>query len=111
MSVTISATPGLLTGLKVLDPTWAAAGPVVTTFLAFMGADVVKVEHSSRPDLMRVTDKQYGYGDDRGINESLQFNELAADKRSIELDLTQSTDLAAAVQLAGVADGSTDGRF
>ena len=104
MSVTIPAAPGLLTGLKVLDLTWAAAGPVVTTFLAFMGADVVKVEHSSRPDLMRVSAKQYGYGDDRGINESPQFNELAADKRSIELDLTQSTDLAVAVQLAGVAD-------
>jgi benzylsuccinate CoA-transferase BbsF subunit len=104
VSVTIPAATGLLTGLKVLDLTWAAAGPVVTTFLAFMGADVVKVEHSSRPDLMRVSDKLYGYGDDRGVNESPQFNELAAGKRSIELDLTQSTDLAVAAQLAGVAD-------
>jgi benzylsuccinate CoA-transferase BbsF subunit len=100
----VSSTPGLLTNLKVLDLTWAAAGPVVTTFLAFLGADVVKVEHSSRPDLMRVSDKQYGYGDDRGVNESPLFNELAADKRSIELDLNQPADLAVAAELAGVAD-------
>jgi benzylsuccinate CoA-transferase BbsF subunit len=99
-----SVASGLLTGLKVLDFTWAAAGPVVTTFLGFLGADVVKVEHSSRPDLMRVSDKQYGYRDDRGVNESPLFNELAADKRSVELDLGQPDDLAVAMELAHVAD-------
>jgi benzylsuccinate CoA-transferase BbsF subunit len=91
-------------GLKVLDFTWAAAGPVVTTYLAFLGADVVKVEHAARPDLMRVSDKQYGYGNDRGINDSPLFNELAADKRSIELDLNNSRDLGVAMELALSAD-------
>lgn len=91
-------------GLRVLDFTWAAAGPVVTTFLAFLGADVVKVENAARPDLMRVSDRQYGYRATTGINESPLFNELAAGKRSIELDLTEPADLALAVDLAGVAD-------
>lgn len=91
-------------GLKVLDLTWAAAGPVVTTYLTFLGADVVKVEHSARPDLMRVSDKQYGYGNDRGINDSPLFNELAADKRSIELDLNNPDDLALATELALTCD-------
>jgi benzylsuccinate CoA-transferase BbsF subunit len=91
-------------GLKVLDFSWAAAGPVVTTFLAFLGADVVKVENSARPDLMRVSDRQYGYRATTGINESPLFNELASGKRSIELDLTEAADLALAVELASVAD-------
>ena len=91
-------------GLKVLDFTWAAAGPVVTTYLSFLGADVVKVENAARPDLMRVSDRQYGYGNDRGINDSPLFNELAAGKRSIELDLNRPEDLAIATELALKAD-------
>jgi crotonobetainyl-CoA:carnitine CoA-transferase CaiB-like acyl-CoA transferase len=100
----LSERAGPCAGLKVLDLTWAAAGPVVTTYLTFLGADVVKVEHSARPDLMRVSDKQYGYGNDRGINDSPLFNELAADKRSIELDLNDPEDLALATELALKAD-------
>lgn len=96
--------PGPYTGLKVLDFTWAAAGPVATTFLAFLGADVVKVEHHSRPDLMRVSDRQYGYGAIKSINESPLFNELNADKRSIELDLAEPADLQTAIELARAAD-------
>jgi benzylsuccinate CoA-transferase BbsF subunit len=98
------APAGPYAGLRVLDFTWAAAGPVATTFLAFLGADVVKVEQSSRPDLMRVSDRQYGYGAIKSINESPLFNELNADKRSIELDLTQPDDLQTAIELASVAD-------
>jgi benzylsuccinate CoA-transferase BbsF subunit len=94
----------LLPGLKVLDFTWAAAGPVATTFLSFLGADVVKVEHGSRPDLMRVSDRQYGYGAVRSYDESPLFNELASGKRSIDLDLRQPDDLQLAVDLAAVAD-------
>ena len=94
----------LLPGLKVLDFTWAAAGPVATTYLSFLGADVVKVEHGSRPDLMRVSDRQYGYGAVRSYNESPLFNELASGKRSIDLDLRQPGDLQTAVDLAAVAD-------
>ena len=54
------ARPGPYAGLKVLDLHMGGGGPVATTFLAFLGADVVKVEQSSRPDLMRVSDRQYG---------------------------------------------------
>lgn len=99
-----SAPGGPYEGLKVLDFTWAAAGPVATTFLAFLGADVVKVEQSSRPDLMRISDRQYGYGAIKSINESPLFNELNADKRSIELDLTRPDERQTAIALASVAD-------
>jgi crotonobetainyl-CoA:carnitine CoA-transferase CaiB-like acyl-CoA transferase len=95
---------GPYAGLKVLDLTWAAAGPVATTFLAFLGADVVKVEQSSRPDLMRVSDRQYGYGAVANVNESPLFNELASGKRSIELNLADPDDFRTAMELATVAD-------
>ncbi len=98
------ASEGPYASLKVLDFTWAAAGPVATTLLAFLGADVVKVEHSSRPDLMRVSDRQYGYGSGTGINESPLFNELNGGKRSIELDLGVEADRQTVVELASVAD-------
>lgn len=93
-----------LAGLKVLDFTWAAAGPIVTSIFAFLGADIVKVEHRSRPDLMRAAQKQYGYADDDDLDASPSFQEIAAGKRSIELDLRDPADRAVAFQLATVAD-------
>jgi crotonobetainyl-CoA:carnitine CoA-transferase CaiB-like acyl-CoA transferase len=93
-----------LAGLKVLDLTWAAAGPVITSIMAFLGADIVKVEHRSRPDLMRVAQKQYGYSSDDDLDSSPIFQELAAGKRSIELDLRDPHDRQVALRLAAVAD-------
>lgn len=42
-----------LDGLRVIDLTCFWAGPVATSYLASMGADVVKVESIQRPDGMR----------------------------------------------------------
>lgn len=42
-----------LSGLRVVDLTCFWAGPVATSYLASMGADVVKVESVQRPDGMR----------------------------------------------------------
>ena len=73
-----------LEGVRVLDFTWAAAGPYATLLLALLGAEVVKVESTRRPDPARrgfLTD----YG---GINRSPNFNELNCNKRSFQVDLT-----------------------
>ena len=93
-----------LEGLRVLDFTWAAAGPIATSIMAFLGADIAKVEHRSRPDLMRVAQKQYGYAEDDDLDASPAFQELAAGKRSIELDLKNPEDRALAFEMASVAD-------
>jgi crotonobetainyl-CoA:carnitine CoA-transferase CaiB-like acyl-CoA transferase len=92
-----------LAGVRVLDFTWAAAGPAITSMMAFLGADVVKVENRSRPDLMRIAGRQYGFGA-TDLNSSLMFQEIGAGKRSIELDLRDPDELAIAVRLAGAAD-------
>ena len=95
---------GPLAGLKVLDFTWAAAGPIVTSYMAWLGADIVKVEYRGRPDLMRAANRQYGYPGDQDLNSSPSFNEIAAGKRSIELDLRNEVDRRTARRLALVAD-------
>jgi len=43
-----------LNGLRVADLSWVIAGPTSTRYLASMGAEVVKVETSSRPDPGRI---------------------------------------------------------
>jgi crotonobetainyl-CoA:carnitine CoA-transferase CaiB-like acyl-CoA transferase len=43
-----------LNGVRVIDLSWVIAGPTSTRYLASMGAEVVKVETSSRPDPGRV---------------------------------------------------------
>jgi crotonobetainyl-CoA:carnitine CoA-transferase CaiB-like acyl-CoA transferase len=42
-----------LTGVKVADFTWSVAGPLTVKFLADHGAEVIHVESSTRPELLR----------------------------------------------------------
>ena len=44
---------GALTGLIVADFTAFAAGPLATKFLADHGAEVIKIESTARPDVVR----------------------------------------------------------
>jgi crotonobetainyl-CoA:carnitine CoA-transferase CaiB-like acyl-CoA transferase len=93
-----------LEGVRVLDFTWAAAGPYATCLLALLGAEVVKVESTRRPDPARrgfLTD----YG---GINRSPNFNELNLAKRSFQVDLSQPDGLALAHRLVDWADVVVD---
>ena len=73
-----------LAGIRVLDFSWAAAGPYATMLLALLGAEVIKVESLRRPDPAR-----RGFlADYGGINKSPNFNELNLNKKSFQIDLS-----------------------
>ncbi len=71
-----------LTGLRILDLTQYEAGPSCTQALAWLGADVVKVE---RPDT-----GDPGRGVARGVDHSEYFLNWNSNKRSVVLDLERA---------------------
>ena len=90
----------MLEGIRVLDFTWAAAGPYATLLLALLGADVVKVESTKRLDPARTGFIAHYEGTER----SPIFNELNLNKRSVEVDLTQPEGASMVKLLAGDVD-------
>ena len=73
-----------LDGIRVLDLTHNQAGPSCGQILAWLGADVIKVEPPGRGDIARVS------LNDRPGTDSLFFLFFNANKRSLALDLKQS---------------------
>jgi crotonobetainyl-CoA:carnitine CoA-transferase CaiB-like acyl-CoA transferase len=95
--------PLSLSGLRVVDLTAWWAGPSATHFLAAMGADVVKVESTPRPDGMRysfVPDPTAPDWWDHGP----VFFALNTNKRGITLDFTTERGLEVLQSLVERAD-------
>ena len=76
----------MLCGLKVLDFTTLLPGPLATLMLADLGADVVRVESPTRPDLARLAPP---YVEDDGPISCLHAY-LNRNKRSLALDLKKA---------------------
>ncbi|AIR97853.1 CaiB/BaiF CoA transferase family protein [Streptomyces glaucescens] len=92
-----SPPPPPLTGLRVLDLATLFAGPLAATLLGDFGADVVKVEHPTRPDPSR------GHGPSKdGVG--LWWKLLGRNKRTITLDLSRPGGRATLLRLAAGAD-------
>jgi formyl-CoA transferase len=79
-----SAHPRALTGVKILDLTQWEAGSACAQSLAFLGADVFKVERPKLGDPARIAS-----ADSPGAD-SLYFLVLNSNKRSITIDLQNS---------------------
>src|SRR5262249_5825094 len=91
-----------LEGVKVLDLTWAMAGPAMTRVMADFGATVMRVESSHHLDVAR-TIRPF-VNDTPGVDASgLLFN-MTTGKRSIGLDLRQPEARAVLDDLVGWAD-------
>ena len=92
----------LLDGLKVLDFTWAIAGPFVTKFLADHGATVIKVENAERLDMIRTFQP---FKDGKfGINRGGVWAAMNSGKRSLGLDMRRPEGVQIARRLAAWCD-------
>ena len=87
-----------LDGIRVLDLTHNQAGPSCAQILAWLGADVIKVEPPGRGDIARVSLS------DRPGTDSLFFLFFNANKRSLTLDLKQPQGKEAFRKLVQTAD-------
>ena len=71
-----------LEGIRVVEAATLFAAPIAGMLLGDYGADVIKIEHPSRPDPAR------GHGPSKdGVG--LWFKTLARNKRLVTLDLSQ----------------------
>lgn len=74
-----------LEGLKVADFSWVGVGPITGKCLADHGADVIRVESTTRADALRTAGPYKDNID--GWNRSQFFGEFNTSKRSLTLDL------------------------
>ncbi|HUP84600.1 MAG TPA: CoA transferase [Acidimicrobiales bacterium] len=105
--------PPPLARLKVIELTWAWAGPFVGRFLGAYGADVVRIEAGSYPDgwRTRLKWKQTGSPIPDGADPdgytwdaAALHNSLNRNKRSLSLDLTHPEGRALFLELLPNAD-------
>lgn len=94
-----NATAGCLAGVRILDLTQFEAGPSCTEALAWLGAEVVKVENPKGGDPGRTAFRGTGVGQD-----SWYFLLFNANKKSITLDLKSPRGIALVTELAKKAD-------
>lgn len=86
-----------LAGLRVIDASTLFAGPMAAMHLGDMGADVIKVEHPTKPDPAR------GHGPSRD-GQNLWWKTLGRNKRTVALDLHADDGRDAFLRLAATAD-------
>lgn len=91
-----------LTGIRVLDLSRVLAGPYATMILGDLGAEVIKVERPGRGDDTR----EWGppFVGPEGRQESTYFLSANRNKRSIELDLKDRSDIELLHRMVAWAD-------
>lgn len=93
-----------LAGLRVLEFTAGMAGPWIGRFMAYCGAEVIKVETVKRPDVTRLfippSDPQGGIQEQA----SPWFTDWNAGKRFVSLDLTHPNAATLAKKLVSKCD-------
>ena len=92
-----------LEGLRVADFSWVWAGPYCTMHLAYLGAEVIKIESQAHLDLMRrlpIAPR----GVKPGFDSSGPFNQWNQGKKSIRLHLGKAAGIALAKELIQRSD-------
>src|SRR5580698_6118914 len=88
---------GPLAGVRVLELTKVWAGPYVGKQLAFLGAEVIKVESAGSLDVTRI----YGTAD---INQSPGFQSVNPQKLSATIDMKSKAGTTLLLDLAAKCD-------
>ncbi len=78
--------PGPLSGVRVLDFAWALVGSISTKTLGDLGAEIVKVESRTRPDLARL-DVQVSASQPGNFDDKPWFAHMNTSKRSLSLNM------------------------
>jgi crotonobetainyl-CoA:carnitine CoA-transferase CaiB-like acyl-CoA transferase len=91
-----------LRGLKVLELGTFQAGPIVTSNLAALGAEVIKVEAVNRPDLIRLAGPPLSV--DRSWERYAAFAGVNTGKREVTADLSTAEGLEIVRRLVAGAD-------
>jgi crotonobetainyl-CoA:carnitine CoA-transferase CaiB-like acyl-CoA transferase len=92
-----------LEGVRIADFSWVWAGPFCGMHLAHLGAEVVKVESRSRPDLGRRL-PTHAVGIDPTPDTNGYFNQWHQGKRSISVDLSTQEGRVLAKRIALESD-------
>lgn len=94
---------GPLEGVRVADFSMGWAGPLAGRYLADLGADVLKVESSVKPDWWRGIDPIAG-ADLTPLELPRNFMCVNRNKRGLDLDLSNPDDLAVARRVIAASD-------
>jgi len=81
--------PGPLSGVRVLDFAWALVGSITTKTLGDLGAEIVKIESRTRPDLARL-DVQVSASKPGNWDDKPWFAHLNSSKRSLSLNMKKA---------------------
>ena len=95
-----------LEGLKILDFCWVVAGPLTTKYLAEYGADVIRVETTKRPEVLR---RGAPFKDGiSGINRSEYFGNYNVGKYGVTIDMQHPRSKELVLRIAQWADVITE---
>jgi len=92
-----------LQGIRIADFSWVWAGPYGIMLLAYMGAEVVKIESSKRIDSSRMGSITTGQAA-TGWESSSYFNNVNLNKFGVTLDLSQAKAVELAKQIVRISD-------
>lgn len=94
---------GALKGIRVADFSWIWAGPYAASLLAYMGAEVIKIESRSRIDQTRKGTIMDTDNFD-GLNYSPTFSNANLNKKGVSLDISTPEGAAIAKEIVSECD-------
>ena len=92
-----------LEGVRIADFCWLWAGSYATGLLAFLGAEVIKVESMARVDPSRMMTLTIGQAFE-GVDHSPVFNSINLNKMSAKLNLKNPKGIELAKKLVQISD-------